>query len=269
NISITSSGLVRVPVDMAAFAQPVATDGFYALFVNSDGTLANFQSLLEENVRAWSLMTTKGQTPIDQAANGQDVTHNFVHVATALDRCWFLVQRYIPMVQTTTLITNFSGTNNTLFAAAHGMPLNTPVMVSFTTSGALPGTTPALSTTTYYFAVALDANNFSIYSTLADATAATNVITIQSMGGNSDVLYWKNAPYIYLEELDFDVYTDCTFTYTFNAPTTNVTGLDSLNGQVVQMIGDGYVLNNQTVLNGQISLSSAVSSLKVGLQFIP
>lgn len=269
NISIPSSGLIRLPVDMAAFAQPIATDGFYALFVNSDGTLANFQSLLEENIRAWSLMNTKGQTPIDQANNGQDVEHNFVHVTTALDRCWFLVQRFIPTAGTPTAITSFNAANNTLFAMGHGLPIGEPAQVTFTTTGVLPTTNPALFTTSYYFAVALDADNFQVYTTLIDAENLTNVVIISNAGTSSSVVYWPLAPYIYLEELDFDVFTDCTFTYNFGSPSSNASGLLPLNGSVVQMVGDDYVLNSQTVVNGQISLSLPVSKLAVGLQYIP
>lgn len=275
NISIPSSGLIRLPVDMAAFAQPIVTDGFYAVFVNTDGTLANFQSLLEEDVRAWSLMETKGQTPIDQNSNGQDVHHNFVHVSTALDRCWFLVQRFIPTAQAPVAITGFNGLLNTLNATDHGLPINSISQVTFTTSGTLPSTNPQITTDSYYFAVGVDSDSFRIFSTYAQAQAAiddltlANPIVIMSAGTNSNVVYWPLKAHIYLEELDFDSYTDCTFDYTFNSAQSSVTGLDALNGQVVQVKGDGYVLTPQTVVNGAITLSNPSSVVKVGLQFIP
>ena len=275
NISIPSSGLIRLPVDMAAYAQPVVTDGFYALFINSDGTLANFQSLLEEDIRAWSLMTTKGQTPIDQNSNGEDVTHNFIHVTTALDRCWFLIQRYVPTAQTGVLITGFTGSNNTLFALNHGLPVGEVSQITFQTSGTLPVTSPAIYTTNYYFAVAITTNSFQIYETKAQAQTAisnpslANPIVIQSAGTNTNVVYWPLKPKIYLEELSFDVFTDCTFTYSYSSPVSNISGLQALNGLVVQIKADGYVLNQQTVVNGEIPLSTPASNIAVGLQFVP
>ncbi len=82
-----SSSLIVSPVDMASFYEPKATDGFYALFVNSDGTLAVYQTLHEQNVGAWSLMTTRTSS-----------ASNFAHVITGYNRCWFLVQRTINSV---------------------------------------------------------------------------------------------------------------------------------------------------------------------------
>ena len=288
NISIPSSGLIRLPVDMAAFAQPVSTDGFYAMFVNADGTLANFQSLLEEDVRAWSLMDTFGSLPIDQQGNSRQVADSFVHVTTALDRCWFLIQRQTPVGQTPVPITSFNGSNSTLFAAFHGLPVNEISQISFTSTGMLPATTPMLNPTTYYFAVAVDINNFLTFSTYAEAQYQIDYlgvgplptpIAIMNAGTNSNVVYWQLTKQIFLEELDFDVYTDCTFNYSFSTPSTFVSGLQPLNGQVVQVKADGYVLSDQLVVNGQIPLQPAFGppqlpntgykKVQVGLQFIP
>ena len=85
NISIPSSGLIVDPVDMASYADPEFTDGSYVFVVNSDGTLAIFQTLVEQSIAGWSLSSTT------QSAT----TGNFRHVATGINRAWFLVERVI------------------------------------------------------------------------------------------------------------------------------------------------------------------------------
>lgn len=89
NISVMSSSLIQSPIDMSSFYEPKATDGFYALFVNIDGTLALYQTLREQNIGAWSLMTTSTNLA------GVKTQSNFIHVISGGNRCWFLVQRVI------------------------------------------------------------------------------------------------------------------------------------------------------------------------------
>jgi hypothetical protein len=43
----------------------------------------------------------------------------------------------------------------------------------------------------------------------------------------------------FIEELSFDVYTDCSYIYS-GPPTSTVSGLPRFNGQTVAMVGDGY-----------------------------
>jgi len=66
NASILSSHLIREP-QWAAVFDPPDVDGRYYLLVNADGTMAIFNSILEENIKAWSLATTTGKF-IDVAA---------------------------------------------------------------------------------------------------------------------------------------------------------------------------------------------------------
>ena len=167
NISVMSSSLINTPVDMASFYEPKATDGFYALFVNSDGTLAVYQTLHEQNIGAWSLMTTNTNLA------GVQTPSNFIHVITGNNRCWFLVQRMI--------------------------------------------------------------------------------------GGVNE---------IFIEELSFNVLTDAATVVTLPAPSTTVTGLSYLNGQTVNVKGDGYVLLDQVVSGGQITTEYAATNYEVGLNYI-
>ncbi len=55
DVSVLAPGLIRNPVDSAVLKGSTTNDANYLMFVNSDGTLAVFQSLSLENVAAWTL----------------------------------------------------------------------------------------------------------------------------------------------------------------------------------------------------------------------
>ena len=268
NISVPSSGLIREVIDMTAYAQPVATDGFYALFINSDGTMASYQTLIEENVKGWSLMNTKTAQVADTSYNGTDVTSSFVRVGTAGDRCWMTVTRQIPTAASPVAITAFSGITNTLTAASHGLSLTAGTIISFTTAGTLPVTDVQINITQYWFGRGVDANTFAIYASQADADADTNRLIISSAGTSSNVVRWPLAKKVYLEELSFDVRADSCKLYDFAVPTTTVTGLSHLNGCVVKVVADGYILTDKVVFNGSITMEIEASEVIVGSQFI-
>lgn len=80
----------------------------------------------------------------------------------------------------------------------------------------------------------------------------------------------------YIERADFDVYTDCTIIQDFGSPTSTITGLSKLNGSMVQIIGDGYVLTPQLVTDNEIELDQispgtpdTVTEASVGLAYTP
>ncbi len=266
NISVMSSSLINSPVDMTSFYEPAATDGFYAFIVNEDGTMAVYQTLHEQNVGAWSLMNTKTTPTIDQNDNFEDVASNFVRVTSGFNRCWVLVQRQIPVAGTPHAITAFSPTN-TLTAAAHGMTVDISTLVRFTTTGSLPVTDTQINITEYWFARALTTSTFALYTNAADADADTNRITITSAGVNSNVIAYVVAPKLYIEEIDFNFYVDAGDTLEFGSPVTSISGLSYLNGLVVNVKGDSYVLQNRTVFNGGFTTEAAFDEYQIGLPF--
>ena len=266
NISVMSSSLITSPVDMTYFYEPKATDGFYALFVNSDGTLAVYQTLHEQNIGAWSLMNTSSQIVADQQDGYTTTPSSFIHVISGNNRCWVLIERQMPVANSAVAITG--NTSSTLIANAHGMPVDTPVLITFTTSVSLPSTSPQINTTQYWFANATSANAFSVYQDMSDATAQTNALVISSSGVNSQVVYWPLTPKLYLEEVNFNLQVDAGTNLTLSAPNANVTGLSWLNGNVVNVVADTYLLGNQTVFNGQITNSYAGTNYQIGLNFV-
>ena len=262
NRSIAASSLIRNPVDMAALATPQFIDGFYALFVNSDGTVAMHQTLLEEDVKAWSLANTYSN--ITNGATSTQVQSSVIRVNVGNTRAWFTVQRQQPTNNSPVNITGFSAINNTLTAAAHGMTVGTPTQVIFGSTGILPTSIPPLNFTNSFWALPIDANTFQVYATPLQAEQGLGVYTIQDFGTNAQVIILQNV--LYVEELDFTDYTDCSTKYLFANPTNVLTGLAQLNGQTVQVVGDGFVLQNQNVAGGQIVIERNVLSATVGLQ---
>lgn len=59
NASILSTHLIRNP-QWADIYDPAEVDGRYLLLINSDGTMAMLNSILDQNIRAWTLAQTTG-----------------------------------------------------------------------------------------------------------------------------------------------------------------------------------------------------------------
>jgi hypothetical protein len=106
-----------------------------------------------------------------------------------------------------------------------------------------------------------------------------SVVTIPHWNGNRDVTWvvvrrringiWKR----YIEYLDSvggyygHLGVDCGLTYS-GSPTTTVTGLGHLEGEVVDILGDGAVYPRATVTGGQVTLQGLPASMiEVGLPF--
>jgi len=266
--SVKSSNLIVNPVDMSAFQEPNFIDGFFVLFVNSDGTLCVLQTLHEENISAFTLSNTYTYPVTDQSSGATPVASQFTRVVSALNKTWFLVERSVPIAQSPVAITAFTGgSTNSLTAASHGMTVGVSTLITFTTTGTLPTTTAQIDTTQYWFARAINANTFHVYTNATDANADTNRLTISSAGSNSNVVPWFQTNKLAIEAVDFNVKTDSSTTVTLSSPSTTVTGLDHLNGQSVQILADSFWIPNQTVFNGTITLPQAASVIKVGLEF--
>tara|TARA_R100001460_G_scaffold26911_1_gene54494 strand:+ start:234 stop:2195 length:1962 start_codon:yes stop_codon:yes gene_type:complete len=80
NISLLSSHLLNSPVDMALRKATSTTDGDLLMVVNTDGTMATYSILKDQNITAPSLASTDGE---------------FINVAVDVETMYFVVKRTI------------------------------------------------------------------------------------------------------------------------------------------------------------------------------
>ena len=259
-ISAISEHLITDPFWMTGFRDRTTEGGRYLFVSNADtGILAMYQTLKAEDIAGW--------TP---AVFEQSYGNAYVRqtIASVLGRCWFIVQRDKAVAQTPVAITAISSTNNTITAVASNFSTTVPTAVLFTTSGFLPTTVPQINTTTYYFAIGLTADVFQIYATQDDALANTNVIAISSLGSSSHVVPYTLTQILNLEELSYDVKTDCAISQ-IGTGISSVSGLSIFNGQSVTVKGDGRVWDSNPVLGGVENISilgvpSTVDTVEIG-----
>lgn len=99
-----------------------------------------------------------------------------------------------------------------------------------------------------------------------------SVAVIPSADGKSDELWVSvkrtiaGATVRTIEYLNKDIYVDSGLVYSGGA-TTTLSGLGHLEGESVQILGDGAVFPNQTVSGGSITLSESVTNASVGLPY--
>jgi hypothetical protein len=114
---------------------------------------------------------------------------------------------------------------------------------------------------------AQDINGFTEWTTDGNVESATVVdeklFTVTKRFGNLDR---------FIELWDFDYLMDCSKKFSPTPTQTVLTGLDHLEGETVQIVGDGIVLSPKTVSSGQVTLDAneiGYSSVEVGINFIP
>lgn len=71
----------------------------------------------------------------------------------------------------------------------------------------------------------------------------------------------------YVEVFDPDLNTDCAVTGTSVGGAATWTGLDHLEGEIVDVVADGFVMAQQTVTGGQITLPRTANDVEIGLPY--
>lgn len=72
----------------------------------------------------------------------------------------------------------------------------------------------------------------------------------------------------YLERADFDALTDSNLTFSFAIPEVNVSGLDHLEGETVNIIADGFAVTPQVVTGGSVTVENAATDFEIGLDIV-
>ena len=104
-------------------------------------------------------------------------------------------------------------------------------------------------------------------------TEVESVAVIPSADGKSDELWISvkrtinSATVRYIEYLDSTINVDSGLTYSGGA-TSTLSGLTHLEGETVQVVGDGAVMPDAVVSSGSISLSESVTSDYLGFKYI-
>jgi len=70
---------------------------------------------------------------------------------------------------------------------------------------------------------------------------------------------------LYLEKIDFSVYTDCTKTFNFGSPQTVISGLEWLNEKTVEVLADGKYVGQKLIHNNTITLEEGAEEVIIGL----
>ena len=263
-VSVINEQTIRDPQDETAFADLKRAGSRFVFIVNGNGTMAIFQTLIAQNVSGFTVALM----------NQSYGNASFLQTASSLDgRCWFVVQRQIATAGSPVAISGFTAasgsTPSSLKATATNFSTTVPTAIMFTTSGALPASTPAINTTQYYWALGTDANDFQVYLTQEDALAAIDSISFTSAGTSSNVVPWPLSTIFTMEELTHDTYLDCAVQYN-GTPTDTVTTGSLFNAQHVKMVGDGFGFDSlaENNVGNQVVFTAHGSTVDVSNAYI-
>lgn len=227
-VSVMNEQTIREPVDEDVYADLTRAGSRYVFIINKNGSMAVYQTLLTEEVR--------GFTP--QIMEQSYGSAQFLQVASSSNgRAWFVVQRQIANGSSPIAISGFAAT--TLTATSSNFSATTPTAITFTTTGSLPAASIGLQVQTYYWAIGVTSDTFSVYENSTDAHNGVNAITFTSAGTSSDVVPWPLVTIFTLEELNQDVQLDCAVYYK-GTPTDTINTGALFNAQAVKMVGDGF-----------------------------
>lgn len=250
--SIASEHLIRAPHDEAAYVDLTRAGSRYMFIVNGDGSLVIFQTLISEDV--------SGFTPSRLYQSYGNAYFRWV-TASPDGRAWFMTERELATEAEAQAINGY--TQYTLYGTELFELMNTeqfdlmnteefslmanniifvPGIVTpfqFSPLGTVPTSNPQVFAEVFYWAVGADDGQFKVYLSADDAAEDVNPIEFFNAGTDAFVIPWTLSTSFMLEELSFDVRTDCTYVYRGD-PTSTFTGLPRFNAQNVKINGDGY-----------------------------
>jgi len=240
-ISVANEQLIRTPIDEAPYTDRVRAGSRYMFIVNSDGTMAIYQSLIGENVSGFT------EAEFEQSygnAYFRGVTSNFD------GRAWFLTERQFGIAQAPIALT--ANSSNTLTAVASNISTTPSTAVVFTAVTSLPTSSPQIELNTNYWAVGVTANTFKLYLSQADALTDENAITFTNFGTTASVVRYPLSGFLFVEQLSFDVEMDACTLYPSplqSGTTTTIDGSIRFNAQEVLIQGDGFGFEAEGVNN--------------------
>jgi hypothetical protein len=255
--SIANEQLIRSPIDEASYIDLNRAGSRYMFIINANGGLVIYQTLISENVSGFTpstLTQTYGQSYFRWTAS------------SANGRAWFMTEREIADAGIGDLVAGFT-TDTLVMTTPSTFALGAITAFKIAATTSLPTSTPQLVAGTYYWAVASDTTSIAVYTAYADAVLGEGSVTFTNAGVGATITPWPLVTNFYLEELSFEIFTDCTFTYTGVAQDT-FTGLSRFNAQMVKANGDGFGFTEEGS-DGEVTLTShgqpvAVTEASIG-----
>lgn len=170
-VSVMSEHLIRNPVDEAAYRDLNRAGSRYVFIVNEDGTLAMFQTLISENVAGFTL------AELEQSYG----TALFKGVCSSNNgRAWFAIDREIAEQEESSFgIESVAATTVTSTGSNYSTTDPVEVLIEAET---IPTTTPQIVSDVIYYILGLNADDYKVYPTRADALADTNAISFTNAG---------------------------------------------------------------------------------------
>lgn len=228
-VSVGSDHLIDDPIDEVAYTDLSRAGSRYVFFVNRNGTLVIFQTLINQDVQ--------GFTPASFYQSYGDAYFRY-GTSDSLGNCWFLTERYIAQLAATEVIASVNTTLNTLTTTNPHSIGTTPTLIQFDFTGGDVTGSPSLVPASWYYAIAIDTTTFKIY--LSEENALANEpINITGLTGAPEVKSYPPTQKFYIEKLSFDVFTDCSSTYSGTA-TSTFTNEPRFLGQDIKINGDGF-----------------------------
>lgn len=250
--SIASEHLINEPHDEAPYVDLTRAGSRYLFIVNGDGSLVVYQTLISEDVSGFT-----------KAVLEQSYGNAYFRWVTSSPsgRAWFLTERELTVAGLPYGVTEYttntlsvglpflyldaslfyllSGDNLDLLQSDEVFEVGDPTPFVFTTTGSLPTSLPQVELGTFYWAVGTEDLDFYVYLNYEDALAGINNIIFYDQGVDTYVTPQELQTTFMIEELSFDVFTDCTYRYS-GFPEDTFTNLARFNGQFVKIDGDGF-----------------------------
>lgn len=278
--SIASEHLITGPHDETAYVDLNRAGSRYMFIINDDGSLVIYQTLISEDVSGFTpatLYQSYGKAYFRWSSSSAD------------GQSWFLTERQLATEGDPFPINEFTQytlISAILFELLSGVSLEllngedfallqnavifvpgVPTPFQFQDTGTLPSSFPQVEAGVFYWAVSDSEGAFTVYLSSDDAADGLNPIEFFSAGTDAYVVPQNLETTFLLEELSFDVKTDCTYLYNGTAKST-FTDLPRFNAQEVKINGDefgfDYTGDNDTIETISHGASVDVSDAEIG-----
>ena len=227
--------------------------------VLTDGTLIGLTYQREQKVVAWHRHTLGGSS--DAAGTAAKVESVAVIPGTEEDEVWVSVKRYVNSatdryIERLSVGLDSNDSQELAFYVDSGLSLNSPINISAATSA-----NPVVITTSSSHGLS-DGE----YVDIRDVAGMTELNGNRYLVSNSTSTTFELQTLAGVD-VDGSGYSSYISGGTVRGAVTTISGLSHLEGETVQILGNGAVQASQTVSSGSITLPTRASIVHVGLGY--